>query len=145
MRDRLEGTLLLCDQVYEDRGKVSLLGAKWNRTSPGEKHLTAVAVLDFSAPDGAETFEVAFMLTTALEPETVIAQSAVEGELIPPSGSGSDPSWVPPHDQMLVPLRWNVTLEPETAYVLTMKHGDRVITSTSFATTARAEDGAGAG
>jgi hypothetical protein len=138
MPDRLEGTVILCDEIYEDRGKMSLLGAKWSLTDPGRRILNAVAVVDIAVPKQPESVTIEFVLVNAEDPETRIESATVEFQLEPPDLDAH--GIVPPHDHVLVPLRWKVDLEADEVYAIQMLLDDRMISSTSFGTRKAGED-----
>lgn len=130
MRERLSAALLLCDQLYEDRGKLTILGTPWTVTQPGERRLSVVAIFTVADPAAGGSVEMTLRLRRSGDDGTPLLEGTIQGE---PGGevSANDE----PHEQAVVPLHLpKVELEPSATYLLELLHEGEQLSSTTFRT-----------
>ena len=130
MRERLTGTLLLCDQLYEDRGKLSILGVPWNVTAPGKRRLSVVAVITVTDPTAGGSVELTLRLRRGDQEGKPLLEGTIQGE---PSSDVDDHH--EPHQQVIAPLYLPVVdLEPSATYLLELLYEGEQLSSATFRT-----------
>lgn len=130
MRERLTGTLLLCDQLYEDRGKLSILGVPWNVTAPGKRRLSVVAVITVADPAAGGSVELTLRLRRRGPKGEPLLEGTIQGE---PSSDVDDHH--EPHQQVIAPLYLPaVELEPSATYLLELLYEGEQVSSATFRT-----------
>ena len=131
MTDQLQATVLLSERIWEDRGKVSLLGVGPTVVRAGKLALSAIVVVDVEPQRGRLDIALTVELYARDNPDRIIddAQARLEGE--PPS----DDAVLPQRVQVLVPLTWKVDLAPGTMHGIRVRHDRQILTTTSFLTT----------
>lgn len=129
MHDRLSACLLLCDDFYEDRGKLSILGYGWTETRPGRRSDISFAVaVSVASPSEDDKFNLVVRLLGSND-DTPIFEGTLAGQLDTP-----EPGLL--HASSLVPLLLpEVQLEPSSVYFVQLLHEGQLLTSVSFRTT----------
>lgn len=129
MADDVRVTILLSEQLYEDRGKLSLLGTGWTQIKPGQRTISFVSIVDLVPPDEAVSIELEFALHKRSD-EDILAGAKLELEAETPP----DDAVVPAFAQIVAPIRWSLELEPDTIYLIDVRYGTEILTTATFVT-----------
>lgn len=130
MADRLSATVLLVEHLWDDRGKLSLLGVAPTALPAGKVHLSLVVIIGLQPPNQAMEHTITVDLHTRDDPDRYLDIAVVHLEGEPPTEAAVLPESV----QVLAPLHWEVDLDPDTMHVIRVRHEDEVLTTTSFVT-----------
>lgn len=137
MVDHTRASILLCEQIYEDRGKLSLLGVGWDVATPGKRRIFAAATVDLRSLDQDVDIRIEFALRVAHDGEgKALAGASLQGQLNPLDDGVKPREFV----QITVPIRWHVELRPNTLYEISAHFGDSEIGKTQFWTSEHAAD-----
>lgn len=130
MTDQLQATVLLSERIWEDRGKVSLLGVGPTVVRAGNLALSAILIVEIEPHRDRLDIALTVELLARDDPARIIddAQVRLEGE--PPS----DDAVLPERVQVLVPLAWKVDLAPGAMHAVRVRHDRQILTTTSFMT-----------
>lgn len=141
------GTVVLCDVFHQDRGKNHALGIGWSVCSPGEQQVLTLLTLEFPWTFENVEFSAEVGIWTYDDWATE-GDALVVGELTG-TLSGEDLSDEardaphPPTSQLVVPMGFQVELEPSTPYLVELRINGEPMSFTPFQTRPSTPDAEG--
>lgn len=132
-------TLTLCDFANNDRGKWNVLGAGWTRCAPSRDIVFAFATLQLPPGAGSHEMEIEAAVwdvdlheQEGAKPE---ASMSLSGDYDVREGDREPPSLT-----LHVALPIQVSLQPETSYIVELRHNGRPLAWSVFQVAALGED-----
>lgn len=137
----IDVVVVLCDQVYVDRGKFSVLGGMWTHREPGQQRLNAVAFLNVPRPVRSQvSYELECRLRNMRSDEVLATTTAnIELEIVEDETADAG---APETDYRAgaVPLAWDdLDLAPLTPYAVEVLDSGKLIAASPFETTSPRE------